>query len=66
MAAVLAVLSGAFRSLNEARFQDFLECVGKPLGCDDFEAASTDRLKTSASARAAGRATQHWAIVRRW
>jgi hypothetical protein len=40
VAAVLAVLSGAFRSLNEARFQDFLECVGKPLGCDDFEAAS--------------------------
>lgn len=40
VAAVLAVLSGAFRTLNEARFQDFLECVGKPLGCDDFEAAS--------------------------
>lgn len=40
VATVLAVLSGLFRGLNESRFQNFLECVGKPLGCDDFEAAS--------------------------
>ena len=40
VAAVLAVLSGTFRTLNEARFQNFLECVGKPLGCDDFDAAT--------------------------
>ena len=40
VASAFAVLGGIYRGINAARYQDFLECIGKPLGCDNFEAAT--------------------------
>jgi hypothetical protein len=40
VASVLAVFAGVYQGVNAARFQTFLEGVGKPLGCGDFKAAA--------------------------